>query len=110
MRETRDMLGANFNKLLQTFVDAAPTRLASLDFDIDARHYDEVRRSAHSLKSSAKMVGAMAMSDCALKLEFEARKTSPNRQDALAYSAALRRAYRGFIEQLRQLRKPGNAA
>ncbi|MBZ4690578.1 MAG: sensory box histidine kinase/response regulator [Cereibacter sp.] len=110
LRDTREMLGASFTKLLQTFVDAAPTRLGSLDLDIDARNYEEVRRTAHSLKSSAKMVGALAMSNAALRLEEEARKPSPNRQEALAYSAALRLAYKGFVEKLKQLRKPGNAA
>ncbi|WP_169310879.1 hybrid sensor histidine kinase/response regulator [Cereibacter changlensis] len=110
LRDTREMLGASFTKLLQTFVDAAPTRLGSLDLDIDARNYEEVRRTAHSLKSSAKMVGALAMSNAALRLEEEARKPSPNRQEALAYSAALRQAYKGFVEKLKQLRKPSNAA
>ncbi|PTV97406.1 Hpt domain-containing protein [Rhodobacter aestuarii] len=100
MLETKEMLGEAFVQLLQTFLDGVPGQLGAIDFDIDARNYDNVRLVAHTLKSSSKMVGAMAMAEVAELLEAEARAAEPSRIMALSYADALRRSFGNFVRVL----------
>ncbi|MEI4472072.1 ATP-binding protein [Frigidibacter sp. MR17.24] len=101
MQETKELLGEGFGVLLQTFIGGTPEQLTAMDFDIDARQYEQVRRTAHTLKSSSKMVGAMAMAEAAEKLEAEVRKTEPSERAAVTYAHALRAAFNGYVDILR---------
>ncbi|SLN69436.1 Signal transduction histidine-protein kinase BarA [Aquimixticola soesokkakensis] len=110
LRETKEMLGGGFGKLLQSFIASSPGRLETLGPDIESRNYEDVRRTAHTLKSSSKMVGAMAMAEVAEKLEAEARKPNPSRADATRYKQALNAAYAAYIERLRQSKNLAKSA
>lgn len=103
LRETRDTLGDGFQRLLQTFVSSAPQTLTQLQDSLEAKDYDTAQRTAHSLKSSSKMVGAMAMSNAAKALEAECKQTAPSSKRVAIQSALVSSACRDFLIELRNL-------
>lgn len=58
------------NELIDTFLDDAPSLLDSLRSALADQDAEEFRRAAHSLKSNAATVGAMALSASAKELEM----------------------------------------
>lgn len=110
LKQTRDALGDAFQHLLQTFMSSTPETLTQLRQGLGSKDYDVAQRSAHSLKSSAKMVGAMAMANAALALEAECKKSVPSPSQTKALFATLEAAFEAYSQQLRQrskMRKAG---
>ncbi len=64
-----DAGSALVGELLDVFLDDAPKRLASIDAATLADDVEVVQREAHTLKSSAASVGALAMSEVAKTIE-----------------------------------------
>lgn len=58
------------NELIDTFLDDAPSLLDSLRSALASQDAEGFRRAAHSLKSNAATVGAMALSASAKELEM----------------------------------------
>ena len=56
-------------QLFRTFLDHAPTRLASLRSAVETDDLEELTRAVHSLRSSSAMLGAMELSELAGRLE-----------------------------------------
>ena len=103
LRETRDMVGDAFNRLLQTFVSSAPETVAQLGAFLNAKDYDSAQRAAHQIKSSSRMVGAMAMSHAAMELEAECKQTVPSSKRAIEYGRVIDYGFREYVNQLRNI-------
>ena len=68
--ELEQTAGADFMaELVQTFLEEAPTMLASMREALAAGHADDFRRNAHSLKSNSLTFGALALAAQARALE-----------------------------------------
>ena len=89
-------------KMATLFLDLAPPRLAAAREGLGAGDLDQVRRAAHSLKSSAGNVGAYAMVEAAGRLEDEAERGAPA-AELEALLAALTAAWDAALPELRSL-------
>lgn len=65
----QEIMGDDFDLLLQTFIDDCQTRIPELTSQFAAAQTDELRRNAHSLKGSSSNIGAVTLSDWARQLE-----------------------------------------
>jgi CheY-like chemotaxis protein/HPt (histidine-containing phosphotransfer) domain-containing protein len=69
-------------KLLRQFAEVATGLVASAEASLAVRDLATLQRSVHSLKSSAAQVGALALADCAARIERELRAGQPPAADA----------------------------
>ena len=65
--------GAIMKEILSSFMTEAPTALLRVRDSATARDDDGLRKSAHALKGAAMNVGAVAIADCAAKVEAAAK-------------------------------------
>jgi HPt (histidine-containing phosphotransfer) domain-containing protein len=93
------------HEILGLFADHAPKTLASL---AEASSPREWLAAAHSLKGSAKAIGAHQLADLAAEAE-RAYPDAGNRQAQLAAVTAAMEAARDYIAQLRAPFVPGEA-
>jgi len=77
------------------FLDECPKLVAAIDAAQADGNAGELRRAAHTLKSSARVVGAHAVADTALRLE------ELGRDNALAEAAEVRRSLGAALDRLR---------
>jgi CheY-like chemotaxis protein/HPt (histidine-containing phosphotransfer) domain-containing protein len=77
----REALGAELAELVTVFLDSAAGTIAALVQAAEQGEPDAVYRHAHTLKSSAANIGAMALSALARRIENE-HKTDPAAADA----------------------------
>lgn len=61
------------NELIDIFVETTPGILESIQNAVANDDYVEIQNGAHSIKSSAAKLGAVALSDLAKDLELQAR-------------------------------------
>ena len=73
-----DMPWASVEKLARSFVTTQARELAAMRVDLASANRAELRRRAHSLKGAAKLLGAGALGEAALKLELAADTISPS--------------------------------
>jgi len=71
--ELREIMGDEYEFLIQTFVDDAQRKLTSLQKSIVEEDWEQTFRTAHSLKGSCRNVGALQLATCLEKLEKNAR-------------------------------------
>jgi HPt (histidine-containing phosphotransfer) domain-containing protein len=71
--ELREIMGDEYGFLIQTFIDDAKSKLASLQKSIVEEDWEQTFRTAHSLKGSCRNVGALQLATCLEKLEQNAR-------------------------------------
>lgn len=93
--------GENMHDLLvKTFLNDATTRLKRLaEIMTDAAAHEEAVRTAHSLKSSAAMVGAVALSQLAAQIESDLDEGRKPAADALGRLNAL---FKDYSDDLRE--------
>ena len=70
----RDVMGDDFRRLLETFLNDSEQHIASLQQALDEKAAEQVRRSAHSLKGSSGNVGAPRLSALCQQLELKGRE------------------------------------
>jgi HPt (histidine-containing phosphotransfer) domain-containing protein len=101
--ELRDSVGAEFvRELVATFLEEAPTLLATLRSASAAGDAESFRRAAHSLKSNGNTFGALAFGAMARDLELGGLH-SDSARNALALDA-LDAAYAQAAAALTELR------
>jgi signal transduction histidine kinase/CheY-like chemotaxis protein len=77
--ELYDVIGDDANHIVRVFLEDAPRVLHELEQAALAPDYAALRDAAHSLKSSAANLGAMALSAAARRLELGARTQTLDR-------------------------------
>lgn len=86
--------------LVGIFVEDVPQRLAAIDSAVSVEDAEIVQREAHTLKSSAGTVGAMALSEVAREIEHHLRNGG-SLGDAAADIAAMERVWSETLEAVR---------
>jgi len=72
LADLQDSMGADFAaELVATFLQEAPGMIADLRAAAAEGAADELRRSAHSIKSNAAIFGAEPLADIAREIEIE---------------------------------------
>ena len=84
--------------LIDLFVDEVPPLLAHLHTAIDQRNGDQLKRAAHSLKSSSGSVGARQLS--ALSADLEGRGRNNTLEGSEAILAQLEQEYERVCQAL----------
>jgi HPt (histidine-containing phosphotransfer) domain-containing protein len=64
--------------LMRTFIDFGDERVAKLREEASAGRWDEVASIAHAIKSSARQLGALALSDACAAAEAAGRGPTPS--------------------------------
>jgi DNA-binding NarL/FixJ family response regulator len=103
IQQLEEQLGREgFARLLATFLERAPGRLAELRTAADAGDAARVREHAHSLKGAARSFGAAEVGELALRLEQESAAGSLTRAHDLiaALETSLARTQGEFRSQL----------
>lgn len=104
LKETRSNLGDRFEKLLKLFIKQGGERFGEMMASLEANELSQVMRSAHTLKSSARMVGAARLS--ALAADLEAFTKSPEaEEDAESLRAMIKRCeaeFGAYVDVIRQ--------
>ena len=62
-----------YEEMLAEYAAEAPVRVAQLEEQFDAADWKNYGISAHSVKSTSRMIGALALSERAKELEFAAK-------------------------------------
>lgn len=62
-----------FNELVQMFIDLGPEKMEELSTFLENEDCLNYEIAVHALKSTAKSIGAVGLSDCAKELEFAAK-------------------------------------
>ena len=109
VQQLQEQLGRDgFARLLQTFLERAPGRLADLRTAAEAGDAAGVREHAHSLKGAARSFGAAEIGELALRLEQESAAGSLTGAHDLiaALETSLERTQAEFRSQL----QPGGGA
>jgi len=70
-----------FQEILSVYFDTVPQIISELHQGVAQNNVEMVNRSAHSLKSSARTVGGMALGYAAEKLEHESLESIPDTID-----------------------------
>ncbi|MCR8921661.1 Hpt domain-containing protein [Dasania sp. GY-MA-18] len=65
----REVMGAEFTHLVETFITDSDMRVTSIAETVNAADADAIRRAAHSLKGSASNMGALSLADLCRRLE-----------------------------------------
>ncbi|WP_019530399.1 Hpt domain-containing protein [Dasania marina] len=65
----REVMGAEFAHLVETFINDSDTRINSIKETVNAADAEAIRRAAHSLKGSASNMGAVNLTDLCRRLE-----------------------------------------
>ena len=88
-------------EVLQTFVASSPGQLDTFERAMAANDITRVALEAHALKSAAKGIGALALSDQALSMEMAGKNGNTNYIHA--HFDTLLNAYRHIVAQLEPL-------
>ena len=72
----REVMGDDFNLLIDTFIEDATLRLNRLKQHYTVMDIDDIRREAHSLKGSSSNIGALGFSQLCFVLEEQCRNGS----------------------------------
>ncbi len=76
--ELCEAMGADFAaELLDTFMDEAPTMIATLKTAVAEQDAEGYRRAAHSIKSNAEIFGATALADLSRRMELTSLSDAP---------------------------------
>lgn len=86
--------------LLTMMQDEFPDTIAKLFDAYDARDADQIRRNAHSIKGAAANVSALALSNCALRIEQRAKE-----DDIAAVAALLEELHANYVAFLSATRE-----
>lgn len=84
LEETKGKMKAKFPRLLATYLDNTEKFLNEIEQQLSAGSIKDITRAAHTIKSSSKILGAVAVSKCAADLEAEA-KAAENNKTALSH-------------------------
>jgi CheY-like chemotaxis protein/HPt (histidine-containing phosphotransfer) domain-containing protein len=74
IRELRDLMGEEFDDLINAYLDDTPLLLSKAKVAIESQVPEELRISAHSLKSSSANIGALRLAEFAKQLEVMGRQ------------------------------------
>ncbi|NNM52994.1 MAG: Hpt domain-containing protein [Pseudomonadales bacterium] len=98
----RDIMGEDFDDLLQTFMTDADVRMDSVRQAIDSGDAEALRKAAHSFKGSSVNVGARRLSEVCRMLEDAL--VQGQQPDAQEFLVALTREYEQVVESVNRLR------
>ncbi len=73
LAELREIMGDDFNLLIETFVADSKLRLEAIDEAINQQDTEALRTSAHSFKGSALNISAHILTELCKELEFMGR-------------------------------------
>ncbi|MEE7560139.1 response regulator, partial [Xanthomonas sp. Kuri4-2] len=106
--ELHEVAGAETARILQLFLEDAPTLIARLEAAAAAADPSQLREAAHTLKSSSANVGAMALSNTARRIELAARTSTLDRPAAMVglVIAEYARARLALTDQIGRLQGP----
>jgi HPt (histidine-containing phosphotransfer) domain-containing protein len=107
--ELYDVIGDDAHHIVRVFLEDAPRVLHELEQAALAPDYAALRDAAHSLKSSAANLGAMALSAAARRLELGARTQTLDRP-AVAVALLVQEFARARVALRARLPANGTAA
>ncbi len=84
LKELREALGEDFPELIEAFLSSTEESLARMSAADEEGNFEELRRLAHSLKSAAANVGALASSGLAKAIESAAKDRAGPQKESLA--------------------------
>jgi HPt (histidine-containing phosphotransfer) domain-containing protein len=91
--------------VIETFLDDAPSLIASLNPSLETSDADEVRRAAHSLKSNGQTFGAKDFAEVCRDLEERAKRRELDGASELV--ERIEREYGALADALAALRPAG---
>ncbi|PCK08467.1 MAG: Hpt domain-containing protein [Alteromonadaceae bacterium] len=94
----KDLLGENFNLLIETYIGDSSERMGRLKEAIKADDDDGVCAEAHGIKGSSRNIGAVVIGDLCEVLETQARQQAL--VDKEEQFAALEQAFADVCEAL----------
>lgn len=98
-QEAKDMMKAKFPIMLQYFLEDTETYIASIHEGLALVNASKIVSPAHTIKSSSKQMGAIAMSEIAKAMEMLAREQSDrNRNDMPPFVEMLSQLEAAFAE------------
>jgi len=101
VEDLREIMGAEFDALVQVFLEDAPKSLSKLEQAAAANDNDGLVGPAHSLKSTSANLGAMELSAQAKHIEFGSRQKSLKDSEGLVMN--LIQEFRRAETELRRL-------
>jgi len=97
--EAKAMMKAKFPTMVQYFLEDSESYIASIREGIAAVSAEKIVSPAHTLKSSARQMGAMRVSEIAKDMEALAREqSSAGNNDMQAFAAMLPKLETAFAE------------
>ena len=90
-----------YEEMLAEYADEASARIAQLQGQYDAADWKNYGISAHSVKSTSRMIGALALSERAKELEFAAK--ADDAETIRSLHAPFLEEYALFAGQLQKL-------
>ncbi|WP_424930872.1 ATP-binding protein [Amaricoccus macauensis] len=103
--KTKATMGPQFPKLWEMFVSQTPNTFDTMRQAIVDQDIELLGRSAHTLKSSAKMMGATAMASVAARIEAQCKSQDASPGDAIALLEELESSFATYISVLRKAQK-----
>lgn len=103
VEQLRQLFDGDLSEIIDTYLHDMPAQLAAMERAIDASDYDVLARSAHSLKSSSRALGAMSVSQLASRIETLGRSQGLL-SDAILLLAQLREAHAATDPKLKEAR------
>ncbi|WP_299590629.1 Hpt domain-containing protein [uncultured Tateyamaria sp.] len=86
LKKLLDLVGGDPEDLaefIEDFLEIAPTLVADMQAGVTAQDWDKVRIAAHTLKSNAKDLGALDLSDLSKTLEAQCKAGDTDTSGAL---------------------------
>jgi len=72
-----------FHEMIELFLEQTPQQLNALNTALQAEDFVAINHHAHSLKGSARTIGANALSEAAFQLEIASKKSKLEGNDEL---------------------------
>lgn len=70
--ELRDLMGSNFELLVDTYISDNKARKEQLQLAIESSDWENVRQLSHAMKSSSANIGALQLSELCQQIETDA--------------------------------------
>ncbi|WP_198670769.1 Hpt domain-containing protein, partial [Oceanicella sp. SM1341] len=109
MRGAQKVMGKRFNRMLEIFIADGRATIARLPALLAERNMEECSRLAHSMKSSARLLGAPAVAEAAADLEWVTKNSTSDPSEAPERAAKLGVAFRAFLLRMRELSRKSAA-
>ncbi|WP_170134027.1 hybrid sensor histidine kinase/response regulator [Palleronia aestuarii] len=106
---TRQSMGARFPTLLKTFCSTGPVRMNELRTALANHDFATCARIGHTLKSSAKMLGATRLNPIAKELEDVASRPAPDEAAVADLAKAVEGALTEFTQYLVEINRRQSA-